>query len=198
MEHSKITGDQSFWEDRWASKATGWDIGSVSTPFKVYIDQLEDKDTAILIPGCGNAYEAEYLLEMGFKHITLIDISPTATAILAAKFKAKPQVKVLCEDFFQHTGQYNLILEQTFFCALLPELREAYVTRMHDLLLPDGRLAGLLFDRHFEQDGPPYGGSKAEYEAIFSPCFELLSFERCQHSIPQRKDTELWMEARRR
>jgi hypothetical protein len=34
----------------------------VSLPIKAYIDTLKDKDIAILIPGCGNTYEAAYLL----------------------------------------------------------------------------------------------------------------------------------------
>ena len=44
----------------------GWDLGEVSPPIKSYIDTLEDKNIRILIPGCGNTYEAEYLLEQGF------------------------------------------------------------------------------------------------------------------------------------
>jgi hypothetical protein len=30
------------------------------SPIKNYIDTLKDKDIAILIPGCGNTYEAAY------------------------------------------------------------------------------------------------------------------------------------------
>ena len=45
---------------------TGWDIGKGSTPILTYIDQLEDKSIKILIPGCGNAHEAEYLVSKDF------------------------------------------------------------------------------------------------------------------------------------
>jgi hypothetical protein len=44
-------------------------------PIKNYIDTLKDKDIAILIPGCGNTYEAAYLLEQGFTNVTVIDIA---------------------------------------------------------------------------------------------------------------------------
>lgn len=159
---------------------------------------MTDKDQAILIPGRGNAHEAEHLVENGFTNITLIDISPTAAEIVAEKFRSFPQVRVLCEDFFEHHGQYDLILEQTFFCALSPELRAAYVIKMHELLSAGGRLAGLLFDRDFEQAGPPFGGTKAEYEALFKSHFELLILEKCYNSIPQRQDTEIFMLARRK
>ena len=65
--------DKKFWTDRYKSRQTQWDIGSISTPLKEYIDQLEDKNIKILIPGCGNAYEASYLFENGFNNVFLID-----------------------------------------------------------------------------------------------------------------------------
>ena len=56
------TGDQKeYWINRYKEERTGWDIGYPSTPLKEYIDQLQDKNLRILIPGAGNGYEAEYL-----------------------------------------------------------------------------------------------------------------------------------------
>lgn len=49
--------DSAYWSERYKNKDTGWDIGSVSTPIKSYIDQLQDTSKKILIPGCGNGYE---------------------------------------------------------------------------------------------------------------------------------------------
>ena len=46
-----------------------------------------DKTASILIPGCGNAYEAEYLLANGFKNITIIDIAPSLVAQLLQNLK---------------------------------------------------------------------------------------------------------------
>ena len=50
--------NQEFWAKKYVSGETGWDMGMVSPPIKAYIDQLENKDLSILIPGAGNAYEA--------------------------------------------------------------------------------------------------------------------------------------------
>ena len=67
MEHSNekridfVNLDAEYWEERYRAGTTGWDIGSPSTPLKEYIDQLQDPSKKILIPGAGNAYEAEYL-----------------------------------------------------------------------------------------------------------------------------------------
>ena len=61
----------NYWTSRWQEKATGWDIGYPSTPLAEYISQLHDRNIRILIPGCGNAYEAQLLWEKGFNHVLL-------------------------------------------------------------------------------------------------------------------------------
>lgn len=92
--------DQNYWDERWQKNETGWDIGQASPAIVEYMKQYPNKNANILIPGCGNAYEAEFLIASGFTNITLIDIAPKAVEALKAKFTDKAQVKVLCEDFF--------------------------------------------------------------------------------------------------
>ncbi|WP_431214873.1 methyltransferase domain-containing protein [Puia sp. P3] len=152
----------NYWDDRWLNDNTSWDMHQVSPPLQAYLSQLTDKTISILIPGCGNAYEAGWLLDNGFTSVTLIDISPTLTGRLREKF---PGIPVITGDFFEHSGQYDLILEQTFFCSLDPALREKYVEHTHTLLRPGGKLIGLLFDRNFV-GGPPFGGHKDEYQTL--------------------------------
>ena len=71
-----IVLNENFWTNRYQKNETGWDLGDISTPLKNYFDQLTNKEIAILIPGAGNAHEAEYLFKKGFTNITIIDISP--------------------------------------------------------------------------------------------------------------------------
>jgi hypothetical protein len=40
-------------------------------------------------------------------------------AVLQTKFGDNPNIKVICGDFFEHQGQYDLIIEQTFLCLTL-------------------------------------------------------------------------------
>ena len=182
-----------FWNERYQSQQTGWDLKSPSTPLKEYIDQLSDLSLRILIPGCGNAYEAEYLLEKGFSHITLIDISEVLVQTLQEKFKNYPQIQVILGDFFDLQGSYDLILEQTFFCALNPNLRKSYVHQMYHLLSINGKLIGLLFNHNFNNLNPPYGGNKDEYENYFKHYFNIERMEKCYNSIQPRKDKELFI-----
>jgi SAM-dependent methyltransferase len=182
-----------FWNNQYDAKTTGWDLGEVSPPLKAYIDQLANKNLRILIPGCGNTYEAGYLLQQGFTDITVIDIAPTLVAQLKDKFASNPHIKIILGDFFEHIGAYDLILEQTFFCAINPPLRKDYVTKMNELLAPDGKLVGVLFDKEFEQPGPPFGGCKCQYEPMFEKDFTFKTFELCNNSFVKRHGTELFI-----
>ncbi|HEY4109034.1 methyltransferase domain-containing protein [Puia sp.] len=196
--------DPDYWNERWLTGDTGWDMGGVSPPLQHYFQQLTHKDLPILIPGCGNAYEAAWLLDNGFTDITLLDIAEQPTRLLREKFAGSP-IKILTADFFQHQGQYHLIVEQTFFCSLDPTLRPAYAEKAHDLLRPGGRLAGLLFDRDFtggppdrppvcrpKAHQPPYGGHKAEYQKLFGKNLTLKTLAPCYNSIKPRAGKELF------
>ncbi len=85
-----------------------------------------------------------------------------------------------------------MILEQTFFCALDPILRENYVSKMHELLSEKGKIAGLLFNFPLTEAGPPFGGNSDEYKTIFSEKFTILQLEIAYNSIKPRANKELF------
>jgi SAM-dependent methyltransferase len=180
-----------YWNDRYINNASQWDLGIVSPPLKTYIDQLENKDIAILIPGAGNSYEAAYLMEQGFTNITVIDIAPIVIQQLQQKYPHQKSIRFIETNFFNWIGQYDLILEQTFFCAIDPVLRTNYVKHMAQLLKPNGKLVGLLFNRIFEA-GPPFGGDKESYQQLFESYFSFQKIEACHNSIAPRANTELF------
>lgn len=183
--------DDTYWSNRYEKDETGWDMQQASPPLKNYIDQLDNPGLSILIPGCGNAWEAEYLLQKGFQHITLLDISKVLVSKLSRKLAGYP-VRILHGDFFEHNEKYDLILEQTFFCALHPSYRPQYALKMHSLLAGGGTLAGVLFNRAFE-GGPPFGGNINEYQHLFSTHFHIKTLEPCYNSIPQRASSEAFL-----
>lgn len=180
-----------FWNNRYSEGSIGWDLGAVSPPIKAYVDQLNDKDIAILIPGCGNAYESEYLFLSGFKNVFVLDFAPLAIEGFQKRCPDFPKDHLLVGDFFQHEGQYDLIIEQTLFCAIDPALRRQYAEKCSQLLKQNGKLVGLFFDRDFES-GPPFGGSKDEYLDYFTPYFNEIMFDKCYNSVPPRAGSELF------
>mgnify|MGYP001546069660 CR=1 FL=1 len=187
--------DNAFWTERYATGDTRWDLGAPSTPLKTYIDQLTDKDLRILIPGGGRAYEAEYLYRQGFRNVYALDLTEAALKDLVARCPAFPKSRLIHGDFFTQKGQYDRILEQTFFCALDPALRPRYVAKMQELLAPGGKLTGVLFDDVLNTDHPPFGGNAEEYRALFGAAFSDLSITPCYNSIAPRAGREVWLSA---
>ena len=183
----------SYWDERYLNSQTGWDMSAVSPPLKNYIDSLKDKKLNILIPGCGNAYEAEYLIDKGFENINLVDISKVLTDKIKLKFNHK-KLTIYNEDFFKHSGKYDLILEQTFFCALNPGLRKKYVSHCAKLLKEDGKIAGVFFNIEMKKPGPPFSATNEEYKKLFLPKFNFNIFEPCTNSIKPRLGSELFFE----
>ncbi|MCB0515055.1 MAG: SAM-dependent methyltransferase [Chitinophagales bacterium] len=185
--------DANYWENRYENNTTGWDIGYASYPLAHYFDQLQDKSLRILVPGGGNGYEAAYLFDKGFANVYLLDWAHMPLENFAAKYPHFPKNHLLNADFFQHEDTYDLIVEQTFFCALSPSLRPNYAQKMHELLSPKGKLVGLWFKHALDANGnPPYGGSKDEYLTYLRPFFTTKIFEDCYNSIPPRQGNELF------
>lgn len=180
-----------YWNTRYQENRLGWDIGYPSTPLKTYIDQLVETEIRILIPGGGNSYEAEYLFEKGFTNVFVVDVAETTKENFLNRVPAFPKEQFLVQDFFDLNATFDLVLEQTFFCALHPSYRKSYAKKMNQLLNPKGKLVGLLFDFPLN-DGPPFGGSKEEYEGYFKPYFQIEVLEHCYNSIPPRQGKELF------
>lgn len=188
--------DEQFWNNKYKNNKIGWDLGEVSPPLKAYFDQLENKDLKILIPGAGNSHEAEYLFNRGFKNVYVLDISKEPLEVFKNRVPNFPIKQTIQADFFNHKATYDLILEQTFFCAFPPTKvnRETYAEKMYDLLNKHCKLVGLWFDIPSTDDleKRPFGGNKAEYLNYLKPFFEVKTFETCYNSTPARNNKELF------
>lgn len=183
--------NKKYWENRYQNNDIGWDTGSITQPLKDFVNQITDKNLKILIPGAGNGHEFDYLVQQGFTNVWVIDIADSPIQKLQSKH---PQIidRILLGDFFDHASQYDIIIEQTFFCALNPEIRKSYVSKMHSLLFLKGKIVGLLFDFPLTPEGPPFGGSKEEYLTLFSEKFTIKKLEKAYNSIKPRAGRELF------
>lgn len=184
---------EKAWDNRYLHNDIGWDLGVVSPPLKAYCDQLENKELKILIPGGGNSYEAEYLFNEGFKNVYVVDLSKTALDNIKVRVPNFPASQLILGNFFDFEDKFDLVIEQTFFCAINPKLRPKYVSKMKSILGKNGKLVGVLFDAKLFDNRPPFGGSKKEYLTYFEPHFTIDIFEKCYNSIKSRAGRELFI-----
>lgn len=182
-----------YWEKNYLNQNIDWDIGYASPPIIKYFEKVKNKNISILIPGAGNAYEAEYLFKLGFKNITVLDYATQPLINLQKRIPAFPSNQLVQDDFFNHHKKYDIIIEQTFFCALNPVLRASYAIHMHSLLHSSGSIIGVLFNFPLSDEGPPFGGSVNEYKKLFSTKFEIKILEPCYNSIKPRQGSELFI-----
>ena len=185
--------DKDYWTERYSEGKTGWDIGFASPPLVQYLDQIANKTLQVLVPGAGSGHEVAYAKQLGFNNIHMLDFSNEALKRFSKRVPEFPSDQIHHENFFEHEGSYDLILEQTFFCALDPSLRVNYALKMRELLKPNGKLVGVWFDREFDFAGPPFGGSKEAYRNLFEKFFEVKTMGPCYNSIPERLGSEVFM-----
>ncbi|MGI4875812.1 MAG: methyltransferase domain-containing protein [Janthinobacterium lividum] len=190
--------DDAYWQARYTTTGRDiWDAGRITPPLQAYFDQLTvSQQPRILIPGAGRAYEAEYLHQQGFQHMVVTDFAPAPLADFAARVPDFPTENLWQADFFAlaSTELFDLLIEQTFFCALAPALRPAYAQQCARLLRPGGKLVGLLFDTEFTgATEPPFGGSRAEYREYFAPYFDFVHFDTAYNSLRARQGRELFI-----
>lgn len=185
--------NQKFWNDKYLGEEIPWDVGSITPPIKNYIDSLTDQSMSILIPGAGRGHEAIYLHQKGFANVWVCDWAQGALDALKKLCPSFPSEHLICNNFFELDAQYDLILEQTFFCAISPDLRTSYVKKVADLLHSNKCLVGLLFAEEFSFSGPPFGGNKKEYTSHFESYFQIEKMEICNSSIKPRLGRELFL-----
>lgn len=185
--------DTHFWQEKYRSQQTGWDLGEISPPLRAYFDQITNKNQSILIPGCGYGHEAIYLAQNGFTDVYAMDLVKEPLDFIQA---TEPKIHCLQASIFEHLGKYDLIIEQTIFCAIDPNNRQAYIEKVASLLKPGGKYVGVLFNRTFE-GGPPFGGNAEEYSGYLENNFNSYSMEPCYNSAAPRNNFELFIIAKK-
>jgi len=185
-----------FWCKRFGEGATPWDAGRVPVAFERFIGR-QPAPLPTLIPGCGTAWEAAHLAALGWP-VTALDFSPAAVAA-ARKVLQVAAVELVCADFFtfQPAGQYALIYERAFLCALPRKLWSDWGRRVAELLPSGGLLAGFFFVCD-QAKGPPFGILPEQLDELLGPNFERTEDVPVDDSIPVFAGRERWQVWRRR
>lgn len=101
----------------------------------------------------------------------MVDLSAIALENIKKRVPSFPESQLIHADFFELEATFDLAVEQTFFCAIDPNLRSKYADKMNAILNKKGKLIGLLFNAVLNEDHPPFGGHKEGYLNYFQPYF---------------------------
>ncbi|KAG6552760.1 hypothetical protein Mapa_005708 [Marchantia paleacea] len=183
------------WDECWKEGVTPWDVGGVTPIIQHLVEQGQLPQGRALVPGCGSGYDVLALASESLQVVGL-DISETANSQAKKNAEQDPGgkwVQFLVDDFFKYTPEspFNLIFDYTFFCALDPELRPMWASKMAELLSSDGELLTLMFPLDDFAGGPPFAVSVEAYEKVLIPQgFMKVSSEENEFSVPARKGRE--------
>ncbi|MDD5296942.1 MAG: methyltransferase domain-containing protein [Rhodocyclaceae bacterium] len=184
-----------FWDKRFAARTTPWDAGGVPADLMAFASTVPGAPR-VLIPGCGSAWEARWLMERGWR-VTALDFSAAAMEV-AREVLGDHGACLLHADFFHFdAGEgYDILYERAFKCALPRKMWQDYARRCAVLLPPGGLLAGFFFFRD-DPKGPPFGTSPEALRELLSPWFECLEDRPAAESIAVFSGFERWQVWRR-
>ena len=189
------------WDERYQVGDTPWDKGAPAPPL---LDLLREhpeyfQKGSVMVPGCGRGHDSLAIAEAGFPAIGL-DISPTALT-QAKKLDLDSKVRYEETDFLTLSrDQYpetTTVFEHTCFCAITPNLREAYRESCSRIIPSGGYWVAIIFLTPREEDdptiGPPFQSKEEEIHSLFGVEFTLLESFIPKSAYTGRKGKELVM-----
>ncbi len=185
---------EDYWEGRYQAKDTPWEKGEASPGLVDFLAaHPELKRGTVCVPGCGCGHDVRAWAKAGFD-VFGYDIAPSAVE-LAREWTAKSGLKAVIEqrDFLtdEPPRRFDWLFEHTLFCAINPDQRDEYVRAVLRWLKPDGDYLAVNYLIP-DEDGPPFGTTRAELVKRFSPHFDLLA-EWVPRSYPNRTGLELML-----
>ena len=186
---------QEDWQRHYDEGDLGWDLGHVAPPFVDFLESNAIFPCKTLVPGCGRGHEVIFFGENGFD-VTAVDYSIGAVNHLnSVTLERKLNIRVLNLDFFEldstHDRFYDLLIEQTFFCAISPSQRPLYVETVARILKKGGMIVGLFYHTG-QEGGPPFNTTRQDIIKHFSGLFEIRELTQAKNSAEKRKDKE-WL-----
>ena len=181
----------AFWEDRYRANRMPWDLGGIPSAMEEFLAR-QPKGGRALVPGCGRGWEICAFEKHGWE-VTAIDLAPTAVE-RARAISQDPSTRILLGDFFLHDLEnkaFSLIYERAFLCALPPELRSDYQSRMSQLIAEGGILMGYFFYGH-EAEPPPFPISEPAGSCFLNECFHLVEDRSSPDALPLFVSGERW------
>lgn len=190
---------ETNWEEHYQTQDMPWEKGAPSPGLVDFLDaQPRLEPGTVLVPGCGTGHDVREFARHGFRPAGL-DVAVSAVKLSREKtLEAGLTAEFRLGDFLRDEpfAGFDWIFEHTCFCAINPARRDDYVRAVLRWLKPRGQYLAVnyLID---DVDGPPFGTTREEIVARFSPHFDLVQ-EWVPRSYPNRAGLERMFWWRRR
>jgi len=184
------------WSERYQTQHTPWDLDRHHPCLDWTLPRLKLSRSKILVPGCGRGHDAAKFYGLGHK---VIGLDFSFEAIQEAK-KRYEGVPFLHSDVFlhaqEHCEHYDVVFEHTLFCAMDTSARAKLVKTWSLLLNETGHLLGTFIVCN-KREGPPFGVTEWELEALLSKHFKIEYWGRLRGKESAREGKELFVYAQK-
>jgi methyl halide transferase len=185
---------ETDWEARYQAHDMPWEKGEPSPGLVDFLAaQARLPRGTVLVPGCGTGHDARAWAAAGFT-VTGCDLATSAIRLAREKTAAaRLSAQFILGDFLADAamGPYDWIFEHTLYCAIDPGRRDDYVNAVARRLKAGASYLAVNYLIP-DTDGPPFGTTREELMARFSPRFDLQA-EWVPRSYPNRTKLELML-----
>jgi SAM-dependent methyltransferase len=168
FEELEVASEPDWWNEIYQKGDMRWDNGGAHPLLDFLIPALKLTRCRVLVLGCGTGHDAAWWEKRG--HIvTAVDFSHEAIERARSIHGERESMRWIEADVLNlpsgdsrfAPGNFDIIFENTLFCAIPPGERETLVRNWYRLLSRRGRLVGLVpvMDK---LAGPPFGTSEWE------------------------------------
>ncbi|MBI4326084.1 MAG: methyltransferase domain-containing protein [Chloroflexi bacterium] len=190
---------ETNWEALYLAKDMPWEKGAPSPGLVDFLASHPGLGRGtVFVPGCGTGHDVRAWHRAGFAAVGC-DIAPSAIRLAKERTKAERLAATFrLGDFLadKPRRRFDWVFEHTLFCAIAPGRRDDYLPALLRWLKPDGQYLAVNYLIP-DQDGPPFGTTRAELWERFAPHFDLLR-EWVPRSYPNRAGLELMLWWKRR
>ncbi len=190
---------EAYWSKIYRSEDPGWNLGEPALALQDMMPRLKISKSRILVLGCGDGHDAAFFAQAGHL-VTAVDISPLALERAKKLYGHLENLKFLEADLFklprEMDSSFDVVFEQTCYCAINPSRRQELVKVWNRLLTQDGHLMGVFFAFEKRQ-GPPFGGSEWELRRRLKGSYHPIFWGRWQNSVPRRQGKEFFVYLKR-
>ncbi len=185
------------WESRYLAGDTPWDKGAAHPGLVAWLRDHR-MHGRVLVPGCGSGHDVR-AIAAGGADVIGFDIAPSALTA-ASHFTPAGRESYRLGDFLagEAGAGFDWLFEHTCFCAIDPARRRDYAEAAAAAVRPGGHFLAIFYANPDHPDGPPFGCSEAELDALFTPAFETLASQTGFPTHEGRENREILRLFRRR
>jgi methyl halide transferase len=186
----------TYWDELYINKTTGWDLKKPNPVWEELVNKKEFiQPCKLLVTGCGYGHDAILAAKKGYD-VTAIDFSKYAISCARESAESSSaKVNFVADNLFTlgeaYFEKFDVVYEYTTYCAINPDRRKEYLSKICSFIKPGGKLIAILFPIDGREGGPPFNIDVNKFYEQAINHVKLEFFSKQINSVKPRKGKEI-------